>query len=1572
MKARILLVVTAVALTVLAPAGTSVADHTTTPSSVTVAGSLQDELGCPGDWQPECAATHLGYDVDDDVWQGIFTLPAGSWEYKAALNDAWDESYGTSDGGNIALETVADTDVKFYYSHNSHWATDNFSSVIATLAGSMQDELGCPGDWSPDCLRTWLQDADGDGIFTFITNALPAGDYETKVAINESWDESYGTPEGDNVPFSVPEGATTTFTYDAVTHAIDITSITPGSPVALVGDLQTEVGCPADWAPECDESELDEDAEDGIFRTTFPIPAGDWEYKVALNDAWDESYGTPDGGNIALSLAADTDVRFYYSPVTKWVTDDVNSRIVTAAGSFQAALGCPGDWQPDCLLSWLEDADGDGIYVFATDAIPAGDYEVKAALSEGWDESYGTPDGSNIAFTSNGEAVTFSFDSATNTLTVEADAAPGIDNNVHWDDLGHNSRDPLYRQGGDTAGGSDGLLRLRAQSGDLETATVRLFNDRLNAQTLLAMTKVYDDGTFEWWEATFDVGDLPTVWWYRFIARDGDAVAYYEDDAARTGGWGETFGDSPDNSWQLTTADPDFATPDWVKNAVIYQIFPDRFRDGDSANNTPEGDFFYEERMTEERSGGEDWNTPICEPRAEGDTVVDAHLADCGLLYSQNFYGGDLQGVIDQLDYLDDLGVTALYLNPIFESPSNHRYDTTDFLQIEDSLGDLDTFIALSEAAGDRGMRIILDGVFNHSSSDSIYFDRYSRYDSVGACESEASDYRDWYFFSGEGPCAGDVDYEAWFGFDSLPKLDSANADVRDLIYASGADAVATYWLQWADGWRLDVAGDIDPGTTADPTNDYWEEFRAAVRAANPDTYIVGEEWGIATSWTLGEEWDATMNYQFASAVLGFWRDTSFTDNDHNASSSAGIIDPLAPSQLWERLANLEERYPAEAYQAMMNLLGSHDTNRALFMLDHNAATGSDDTLLDDPNYDWSDALQRLQGVAVLQMTLPGAPTIYYGDEIGLVGPTTFDGVVYQDDPYNRIPYPWLDESGTPFYSHLQSAEAQADMYDHYAALAAARNAHPALRTGSLDLLAADDDAGLLAYGRWIDDKRPEHLQGRGRPVADAAVVVVNRGDAGVKSVDVTGYLSTGSRLRDVLGGGTIRVSSSGVLSVYVEANSSVVLVATGRVRSRPAAPAGVAVIAERAGELDLAWTAVSGREYDVWRTPLSGGGYELVGTTTAGSFTDTGLVNAVEYHYVVVARDLTGKLVSAYSAEVSGVPHYDIGWANLQWPPDLVHVISTITPAGPVYGQIWIDGVTSSPGATPSVMAELGFGVDGSTPDDSWAWSVMGFNTDVGDNDEFVGTMWPDAIGEYDYAVRYSTDGGRTWLVSDTTGPSYASETAGQMSVIASDDVTAPSVPVLESTGANASSISLSWTASTDDVAVAGYELFRDGVEIAELSGTTYVDAQVATGASHTYEVRAFDTSWNRSAFSNSVYATAAAVQVEVTFVVTVGENTTGSVYIAGSFPSPFPAWDPGGLVLASTANPNEWSVTLTMQEGTALEYKYTRGTWEAVEKGTDCEEIANRALTVVDDGGGTMTVGDVVAKWRDLDGCP
>lgn len=1149
------------------------------------------------------------------------------------------------------------------------------------------------------------------------------------------------------------------------------------------------------------------------------------------------------------------------------------------------------------------------------------------------------------------------------------------DNNIWWNDLGHNSRDGLYRNpGGAVVTGTAVTLRLRAACGDLTAARVRVWNDRPNVQTIYKMEVAGHDAQYDYWEVTLPASAEPTIYWYRFIALDGTATAYYEDDEARTGGWGQTYASSPDRGWQLTIYDPSFQTPDWVKNAVVYQIFTDRFRDANAANNTPPGTFFYDEPGgTIFRSNQSDWNRYICDPRDP---------ADCPGTYSKNFYGGDLQGVLEQLDYLQSLGVTAIYFNPIFESPSNHKYDTTDFSIIDDNFGvvndpaaSLALFQTLTAEANNRGMNVILDGVFNHTSSDSIYFDRYRRFPAPdGGCESLTSPYRDWFFFQpapvpGTGPCAGDTVYTSWFGFDSLPKLNAANQEVRDYFYAGGPQAIGRYWMQWADGWRLDVGGDVDPGVTNDPNNTYWEGFRDAVHTTNPDAYIVGEEWNIATPWTLGQEWDATMNYQFSSAVLSFWRDEPFVDNDHNSGSSAGVLNPLSPSQLDERLHNLQERYPAEALYAMMNLLGSHDTNRALFMLDHNTDL-NDPSLYENPNYDWSDAINRLKGVVLLQMTLPGAPTIYYGDEVGLVGPVAHDGSTWQDDPYNRQPFPWLDQSGTPFYTHLQSEAGQANLRDYYTLLTTTRNDHPALRTGSFDTLLVDDANDVYAYGRKMADH------------SDAAVVIVNRGAAEQATVtlNVEGYLPVGAQFVNVLDSNApYSVAADGSLTLDVPAESGAVLVSTGALPMPPAAVNDLAVTAERSEELDLAWSAAAGADsYDIYRSVIGGGGYMLVANTTNTTYTDTGLENAVRYYYVVVSRDDTTLLASGYSNEASGVPHHDLtappAWYNLQWPPVITHTISTITPTENIYGQLYIPGETGGAGPATGITAQIGYGISGTLPTNpGWIWVGMVYNAAVGNNDEYMGNLLPDMLGDYNYVTRWSSNGGESWYYADLAGPGINGQ-PGILHVVPSSDVTAPAAPLnLTLEGTTPSSISMSWDANSEPD-LAGYEIYRQlvpnggFVRIAQVGPavTSYTDDTVTTDMTYEYYVLAYDTSFNRSAESNHITATAEARMVALMVNVTVPAGTPGTVYIVGSQPE-IGNWDPGAVPMTQV-NDTTWTIDLSFLDGTAMEFKFTRGNWETVEKEPDGNgEIPNRQLMVDYGTDGTQVVDLVVQNWRD-----
>ena len=534
---------------------------------------------------------------------------------------------------------------------------------------------------------------------------------------------------------------------------------TPGN-VAIVGSLQSELGCAGDWDPACAATHLTYDAADEVWQGIFAVPAGSWEYKAALNDSWDENYGAnaqQSGANIPLNLADAATVKFYYDHESHWITDNQNSTIAAAPGSYQSEIGCPDDWQPDCLRSWLQDPDGDGTYSFSTTAIPAGSYEFKVALNESWDLNYGAggeQNGPNIPFTVGGPSiVTFSYDRTSHIPSVQVvSTGPSQDNNIWWDGVRHDSRDLLYRTpGGAVPAGTPVTLRLRTYHNDVTAVKLRLYDLAAGAQQILPMEEIAEDEdcyqpdlayTCDFWTITLS-NQVANNLWYRFIIIDGSDTDYYADNTpALDGGLGSVTDEVVDTSFALMVYDPAFVTPAWASHAVIYQIFPDRFRNGRKNNDPNTGDPRYDDPVLKLP-----WGTlpeGYCRNYADGDTNCpwrfDPNPPDWSPTKEaprgRDYMGGDLKGVDQSLDYLQSLGVNTLYFNPIFDFASNHGYDTQDYYTIDPYFGTQKDWENLVKHANQRGMRIILDGVFNHLSSDSPFFDRYHHYAEVGACEA--------------------------------------------------------------------------------------------------------------------------------------------------------------------------------------------------------------------------------------------------------------------------------------------------------------------------------------------------------------------------------------------------------------------------------------------------------------------------------------------------------------------------------------------------------------------------------------------------------------------------------------------------------------------------------------------------------------------------------------------------------------------------------------------------------------------------------------------------------------------
>ena len=445
--------------------------------------------------------------------------------------------------------------------------------------------------------------------------------------------------------------------------------------------------------------------------------------------------------------------------------------------------------------------------------------------------------------------------------------------------------------------------------------------------------------------------------------------------------------------WQISCVPADFHTPQWAKGATFYQIFPDRFHKSGKCDLTGKL-----EPYTVHRS----WNDEVqWKPNAQG------------VVLNNDFYGGNFRGIAEKLPYIAQLGTTAIYLNPICKAFSSHRYDTADYKTPDPMLGTQEDFAQLCQQAHELGIRVILDGVFSHTGSNSLYFNREGNFDSCGAYQSQQSPYASWYTFY-QWP----DNYHAWWGFDTLPTVNKMDPSFLEYVI-TGEDSVVAHWLNLgADGFRLDVADELP--------DEFLQLLRQRVKAINPEALVLGEVWEDASSkiaydkrrtyFTAGEL-DSVMNYPFRNAIIQFVR---------GHDSGAGLK---------ETVMSIAENYPPEVVLCNMNLLGTHDTPRILTALVDDFDGSREEKARRHLSRNQLDvAYDRLRTASLLQYTLPGSPSLYYGDEAGMEG--------YRD-PFNRRPYPWGRE--VP------------ELLSHYQRLGRLRREHEAFRLGDIQFFAAQD-----------------------------------------------------------------------------------------------------------------------------------------------------------------------------------------------------------------------------------------------------------------------------------------------------------------------------------------------------------------------------------------------------------------------------------------------------------------------------------------------------------------------------------
>ena len=409
-----------------------------------------------------------------------------------------------------------------------------------------------------------------------------------------------------------------------------------------------------------------------------------------------------------------------------------------------------------------------------------------------------------------------------------------------------------------------------------------------------------------------------------------------------------------DEDFQITVYDKDFTTPDWIKGGQIYHIFVDRFFRG---KETPKrSDIIYHECKDD---------TPIFAPNEEGKVE------------NRDFFGGNLSGITEKLPYIKSLGTTAIYLSPIFKAYSNHKYDTGDYLKIDEMFGTESDFKELVEKADEMGIKIILDGVFNHTGDDSLYFNKYGNYDSVGAYQSKDSEYRNWYLWNDDGS------YKSWWGIDVLPCTNKDNEEFLDFI----CDKVIKKWIEAGIySWRLDVADELN--------DKLLDRIRKSAKEANLECLIIGEVWEDASNkiaygqrrrYLQGKQLDSVMNYLFKNAII-----------DYVKTGNASIIKNTVEEVL--------KNYPKQCTDVLMNFLGTHDTRRILTVLgcDEFPKTKEEEAKLELSEEQYELAVKRLKPALVLVMFLPGVPCIFYGDEAGTEGGR---------DPLNRRYFPWGKEN---------------------------------------------------------------------------------------------------------------------------------------------------------------------------------------------------------------------------------------------------------------------------------------------------------------------------------------------------------------------------------------------------------------------------------------------------------------------------------------------------------------------------------------------------------------------------------
>ena len=504
-------------------------------------------------------------------------------------------------------------------------------------------------------------------------------------------------------------------------------------------------------------------------------------------------------------------------------------------------------------------------------------------------------------------------------------------------------------------------------------------------------------GAYDIYQGTFSFDKEGLYYYYFYITNCGGGFRLFKQ--------GDDTNMEAGDLWQVSCVPSSLSTPDWAKGAIIYQVFPDRFHKSGRVDLTGKLKPYTVHKYWHEE--------------------VDWRPTPKGVVLNNDFYGGNFKGITEKMDYIASLGTTILYLNPISKSFSNHRYDTGDYKAPDPMLGTVEDFKAMCDAAHSHGIRVILDGVYSHTGSDSLYFNKSGAFPGIGAYQSKESPYASWYSFY-QWPNA----YNAWWNFDTLPTVNKMDPEFIKYIITD-EDSVIAHWLKLgADGFRLDVADELP--------DEFLKLLYDRVKEINPDALVLGEVWedasnkkayGKRRTYFTNAELDSVMNYPYRTAILNFMR---------GFDSGRGFK---------EAVMSIAENYPQQVVACNMNLLGTHDTPRILTALvDDFDGSREEKAKRRLSRNQWEVAHERMLMASFLQYMLPGCPSIYYADEAGMEG---------YKDPFNRRPYPWGHEDR--------------ELMEHYLRLGKLRKSCDALRLGDIQFFQAGDKH--LGFARSYEGK---------------------------------------------------------------------------------------------------------------------------------------------------------------------------------------------------------------------------------------------------------------------------------------------------------------------------------------------------------------------------------------------------------------------------------------------------------------------------------------------------------------------